>query len=134
MRRLGVCVCVCVCVCVETQPLEFGPHSASIRRLGGWTPAFTKSGDTNSKSAAALGIVNGILSLGTAVAGAFTAQAQGEASIAASEAAVTMQQQQLDAEAEARETNKVAGIPLNAFLAIAGAVTAIIVIALLTRR
>lgn len=98
------------------------------------TPAFSKSGDTNSKSGVGLGIVNGILSLGTAVAGAFTAQAQGEASIAASEAAVTMQQQQLDAEAEARETNKVAGIPLNAFLAIAGAVTAIIVIALLTRR
>lgn len=97
------------------------------------SPAFSKGGNPNAKSAG-LAIVNGILALGTAVSGAFTAQSQSEASIAASEAAIEMQQQQLEADAEAREANKVAGIPLNAFLAIAGGVTAIVVIALLTKR
>lgn len=99
------------------------------------SPAFSKGGNPSAKSGGAgLAIVNGILSLGTAVSGAFTAQAQSESSIAASQAAIEMQQQQLEADAEAREANKVAGIPLNAFLAIAGGVTAIVVIALLTRR
>lgn len=83
---------------------------------------------------AGLAVVNGILALGQGVAGAFTAQANADASIAASEAATLMQQQQLDAEAAEREANKVAGIPLTAFLAIVGSVVAIILIALLTRR
>lgn len=83
---------------------------------------------------AALAIINGITSLGTAVAGAFTAQANAEAQAEAQQAALQMQQEQLAAEAEAREANKVLGLPLNAFLAIVGGVVAIIVIALLTTR
>jgi hypothetical protein len=100
---------------------------------GGYQQALNLPPDAKA-AGVGLAVVNGILSLGTAVAGAFTAQAQGEASIAASEASVQMQQQELDAQAAELEASKVAGIPLNAFLAIAGGVTAIIVIALLTRR
>ena len=98
------------------------------------TPAHSKSGDATQKGGAGLAIVNGILSLGTAVAGAFTAQANVEANAASQQAALQMQQEQLAAEAEAREANKVLGLPLNAFLAIIGGVVAIIVIALLTTR
>ena len=98
------------------------------------TPAHSKSGDATQKAGAGLAIVNGILSLGTAVAGAFTAQANAEAQAEAQQAALQMQQEQLAAEAEAREANKVLGLPLNAFLAIVGGVVAIIVIALLTTR
>ena len=98
-------------------------------------PAHSKSGDAPQKAAGVgLAIVNGILSLGTAVAGAFTAQANAEAQAEAQQAALQMQQEQLAAEAEAREANKVLGLPLNAFLAIVGGVVAIIVIALLTTR
>jgi hypothetical protein len=100
---------------------------------GGYEKALTVP--PNAKAVGAgLAVVNGILALGQSVAGAFTAQANAEANIAASEAATLMQQQQLDAEAAEREANKVAGIPLTAFLAIVGSVVAIILIALLTRR
>jgi hypothetical protein len=83
---------------------------------------------------AGVAIVNGILNLGTSVAGAFTAQANAESSAASNQAALEMQQAQIAADAQTTEANKVLGLPLNAFLAIIGGVVAVIVIALLTTR
>lgn len=100
---------------------------------GGYEQALNVPPDAKA-GGAGVAIVNGILALGQGVASAFTARANAEASIAANQAAVQMQQQQLDAEAAEREATKVAGIPLTAFLAIVGSVVAIILIALLTRR
>ena len=100
---------------------------------GGYQQALNVPPDAKA-GGAGVAIVNGILALGQGVASAFTARANTEASIAANQAAVQMQQQQLDAEAAEREATKVAGIPLTAFLAIIGSVVAIILIALLTRR
>lgn len=100
---------------------------------GGYQQALNVPPDAKA-GGAGVAIVNGILALGQGVASAFTARANAESSIAANQAAIQMQQQQLDAEAAEREATKVAGIPLTAFLAIVGSVVAIILIALLTRR
>lgn len=101
--------------------------------------ALQKSG--NGGQGVGLNLTSGILNVGSSIVGFLTSrnqlaqtQLQSEMSQAQLDAQQQLQQEQLDFEAQQAEANKVLGIPLNAFIAVVGAVAVILSVAFLSRK
>lgn len=88
-----------------------------------------------------LNLTSGILNVGSAVVSFLTSrntleqtELQAEMTQAQLDAQLAMQSAQQQYELEQAERNKVLGIPLNAFIAVVGAVAVIFVVAMLSRK
>lgn len=123
--------------------LEVPYVNSASNYTGGLEDAFEaqalekSGGDSN----VGLNISSGILNVGSAVVNFLTSrntlqqtELQAEMTQAQLDAQQAMIEAQLHAEAEAREANKVLGIPLNAFLALVGAAAVIVVVAFISSK